>query len=471
MVVRTYFDRNNTIVYNTLFNTGQNPVTELFYGGRDDENKYSRFLFYFDESTIKSLYTGGTYADITKLRHTLKMTNTGSFDGELMGGVTCDGKDRTCSFDLILFSIDQTWDEGCGYDYLDCNSTVLGNGELNTSPEPSNWVEAQTNVSWSGGNGTFTGSTTPLATIHFEHGNENIELDITDIVNGYLTGNTNYGLGLAYTRALELTETLNYQYVGFFTRHTQTFYEPYVETIYDCHITDDRTNFYLDKPNKLYLYVNLGGEPTNLDSIPSVEIRDNNDVVFSSITSSAVTHITKGVYCVDVMVPTTSAYTDCYIFNDVWSGISVNGVSRPNISLDFELRSSDDYYNIGSNDLLPKQYGFNVSGIKRNEKILRGDIRRVNVMARIPYTVNQTEVIDNLQYRIYVKEGRNQLTVIDFQDVERAFNHNYFLLHTESLIPNTYYMDIKVSSNNEVSTISEVISFEIVSQSELRISQ
>ena len=61
--------------------------------------------------------------------------------------------------------------------------------------------------------------------------------------------------------------------------------------------------------------------------------------------------------------------------------------------------------------------------------------------------------------------------VIDFQDVERAFNHNYFLLHTESLIPNTYYMDVKVSSNNEVSTIKEILSFDIVSQSELRISQ
>lgn len=469
MVIRTYFDRNNTIIYNNTINTGRNPVTELFYGGKGAENKYSRFLFYFDETNLRDLYSGGTYTDLTKLKHTLRLTNTGAFDKKLLGGTTCDGKDRASSFDLILFPLNQTWDEGTGYDY-DASTMFIG-GDSSVAICPSNWVQAQTNIQWLGGNGTYTGSTTPLAVIHFEQGNENINLDISDIVNGYLTGNTNYGLGIAFTRSLELTETGSYNYVGFFTRHTQTFYEPYVESIYNCHIKDDRVNFYLDKTNKLYLYVNLGGEPTNLDTKPSVQILDNDGVVYSSITSSAVTHVTKGVYCVEVNIPTSINASDCYIFNDVWSGITINGVSRPNITLDFELVDSSKYYNIGNNDTLPQRYAFNVSGIRREEKIKRGDIRRVTVTARIPYTTNQTSVIDGLQYRLYVKEGRNELTVIDYQDVERSFNYNYFLLHTESLIPNTYYLDVKVTSNNEVSTIKDTLSFDIVSQSELRNSQ
>lgn len=468
MVLRTYFDRNNTIIYNSVTNTGRNPVTELFYGGRDAENKYSRFLFYFDESNLRDLYTGGTYTDLTKLKHTLRLTNTGAFDKQLLGSTTCDGKNRACSFDLILFPINQSWDEGNGYDYESSN-IIFGDQSINSCP--SNWVNSQTNIQWSGGNGTYTGSTTPLAVIHFEQGNENINLDISDIVNGYITGNTNNGLGLAFVRSLELTETSSYNYVGFFTRHTQTFYEPYVETVYNCHIQDDRANFYLDKTNKLYLYVNLGGEPTNLDTNPSVQILNNDGVIYSSITSSAVTHVTKGVYCVEVNIPTSSAATDCYIFNDVWSGITINGVSRPDITLDFELVDSSKYYNIGNNDTMPQKYAFNVSGIRREEKIKRGDIRRVTVTARIPYTTNQTSVIDGLQYRLYVKEGRNELTVIDYQDVERSFNYNYFLLHTESLIPNTYYLDVKVISNNEVTTIKDTLSFDIVSQSELRLSQ
>ena len=56
MVIRTYFDKNNTIISNSIANTGLNPVAELFYGGYDGIEKYSRFLFHFDESRIKDLY-------------------------------------------------------------------------------------------------------------------------------------------------------------------------------------------------------------------------------------------------------------------------------------------------------------------------------------------------------------------------------------------------------------------------------
>jgi hypothetical protein len=50
-------------------------------------------------------------------------------------------------------------------------------------------------------------------------------------------------------------------------------------------------------------------------------------------------------------------------------------------------------------------------------------------------------------------------------------NTNYFLLDTQSLIPNTYYLDVRYESNLEVSTTKEVLKFDIVSQVELRISQ
>ena len=68
------------------------------------------------------------------------------------------------------------------------------------------------------------------------------------------------------------------QYVGFFTRHTQTYYEPFVETSYNNPIRDDRKNFYRGKVNRLYLYTNLGGEPTNLDSKPNVIVSDGDGV-------------------------------------------------------------------------------------------------------------------------------------------------------------------------------------------------
>ena len=55
MIIRTYFDKNNTIIYNNNTNTGKNPVTELYYGGGVINQSYSRFLFYFDENRLKNL--------------------------------------------------------------------------------------------------------------------------------------------------------------------------------------------------------------------------------------------------------------------------------------------------------------------------------------------------------------------------------------------------------------------------------
>jgi hypothetical protein len=464
MVIRTFIDKNNTIIKNSNTNTGLNPVAELYYGGPVGNEQYSRFLFHFDETRLKSLYNDGTFTDLTKLTHTLRLTNTGSFDKDLLNG-TMGSKCRASSFDLILFKIDQNWDNGVGYDYQVCD---LINGDCAFSNSPSNWINATTTDFWSGGTGVYSGNPTTIITSqHFDKGNENIEMDITSYVNGVLTGDTNYGLGIAYIRGLELTNSNSINYVGFFTNNTQTFYEPYVETINSNHITDDRNNFFLDKGNKLYLYVNLAGNPTNLDSKPSVNVYNQLDVLVSAYTPTNITHVTKGVYSIDILVPTDGDNLET-MYSDVWSGITIGGVSRPNITLNFVPKDSMGYYNMGDYDTLPKKVGIGVGGLKNKEKIKRGDIRKVIISARIPYTVEQTQAISDIKYRLYVSEGTSELTVIDFQPVEMANNHYYFLLDTESLIPNTYYLDVLITSNLEVTTLKNVIQFDIINQVELR---
>ena len=461
MVIRTYFDKNNTIVSSQNVNTGLNPVTELFYGGSTGLEQYSRFLFHFDETRLKNLYTGGTYTDLTKLKHTLRLTNTASFDTGLLNG-TMAAKKRASSFDLIAFTINQPWDNGVGYDY---EIPILVNGDSAYNNTASNWVDAQTGVAWNNGNGVYSGSPSgiTISTQHFDKGNENIEMDITSYVNGLLTGNTNNGLGIAFARGFEQMTNGVLQYVGFFTNNTQTFYEPFIETTYDNHITDDRNNFILDKPNKLYLYVNVNGNPVNLDTKPSVNINDG----FLLFTPSQVNHVTKGVYSIDLLVSSADGTPDT-IWEDKWTGIILNSVSRPDISLDFVLKDSMNYYNLGSNDMLPKKVAVTIGGLQNKEKIKRGDVRKVIVSARIPYTVEQTQYLDNIKYRLYVTEGNAELTVIDFEPIEMANNYYYFLLDTASLIPNTYYIDVLATSNLEVTTLKNVVQFDIISQVDLR---
>jgi hypothetical protein len=465
MVTRTYIDKNNTIIFGTLINTGRNPIAELYYGGKENQEDYTRHLLYFDVSDLQEKYNNGELGDLSNVRHTLRMTNSSFFDRDLQAQKLLDGKQRTSSFDLVLFRVNKLWDEGCGYDYQQFTG-IQPSDNITFVESASNWINATTTDSWDEP-GVYSGSPSGITvtTQHFDKGNENIEMDITDEVNSLITGGTtNYGYGIAFERDLETNEVVPSQYVGFFTRHTQTYYEPFVETSYNNPIRDDRKNFYRGKTNRLYFYTNLGSEPTNLDSKPSVVINDGNGGIFSSFTSNDVIQQTKGVYYIELFVPITSS--DCTIFTDTWSDIVINGINRPDVTLQFEIKDDTEYYNFGDSESLPIEYTVNLSGIRRDEKIKRGDQRKVFVNARIPYSVNETSVIDGLEYRLWIREGNTEVNVIDWTDVNRSFLKNYFILDTSWMIPNEYYIDIKLTSNQLVKTYTNTLKFNIVNQVE-----
>ena len=151
-------------------------------------------------------------------------------------------------------------------------------------------------------------------------------------------------------------------------------------------------------------------------------IKDEDGDVFSAITSAQTIQTSTGIYYADVFVPVTE--DDCVLFSDTWSDININGISRSDVTLNFEVKSDDEYYNFGDSESLPIEYMVSLSGIKRDEKIKRGDKRKVFVNARLPYTINQSSVIDGLQYRMWIREGTTQVNVIDWEDVNRSFLKN-----------------------------------------------
>jgi hypothetical protein len=208
--------------------------------------------------------------------------------------------------------------------------------------------------------------------------------------------------------------------------------------------------------------VNVGGQLTNLDYNPGVIVRDQDDDIFATFTTGQTTHVTTGVYSVELTVPVTKE--DCVLYTDTWTGLTINGVNRTNVTLDFEIKDDEEFFDLGTNVSEPLEYYMSVSGIKREEKIKRGDIRKVFVSARKPFTTNEIDIIDGLEYRLYVKEGNIEVNVIDWQDVNRTFDTNYFLLDTSWMIPNIYHLDVKLTSGQEVRTYSDTLKFEIVSQ-------
>ena len=262
----------------------------------------------------------------------------------------------------------------------------------------------------------------------------------------------NYGIGIAFTPLMEEKKLKFSQYIGFFTPYTNSFFEPYLETRYEEYISDDRNNFYLDKPNKLYFYSNIGGKPTNLDNLPTCSI---NDIEYE------VKQATKGVYYVDIELPSTK-YDENTMLYDIWGNLTYNGKKLKDVELDFVTKAEEGYFQFEDMKSLPKTYIPNIKGILHGEQIRRGDIRKIIVEARVPYTTNEMEVIDDMEYRLYVMNGVEELDVIAYDKVEKSAYYNYFLINTAELLPQKYYIDVRFSSNLEVRHFRKLLTFDIV---------
>lgn len=483
-IINSYFNRNNTIVSNSYVNTGRNPVTQLYYGNGGVSNPvgYSRFIFDLDLTLLKEQVLTGVISTgcTNQITHVLKMTNTSAFNIDLLNTSMPDGSLRATSFDLILFRIPpidfdesqpQYWDEGVGYDFYDYGEPLGPNKAY--SDRPSNWYQRSTIKKWQQegiynnrnlGPVPFTGLTI-LDIQHFEFGNENIEFDMTDEINmildGTLTGST--GWGIAYLPEVEnLSGTTGSYSVGFFTRHTQTFYEPYLLTTYNDLIEDDRNNFSLGKSNKLYLYIYEDGDFKNLDENPLVSISDASGIPIAGLQNLTTCLRTKGVY--EITIPPLTGYKTPCMFTDTWSNLKLNGFSLPNQINEFTVYPLRKSIQIGTNTNDPSQYGFTYYGLKQNEKILNTDTRKVGVIIKQAYTTNKQLPNVDGQYRVYVREGQTEVIVQDWTMLNRTPNEYYFIFDTRDKIPNEYFVDLKVTTSGQINVYKQQINFQIVNE-------
>jgi len=497
-ILRSYIDKNNTIISNSYVNTGRNPVIELNFGASDyvvPNYGYSRLIFNLDLDLLRQNIASGVISTgcTSAMTHTLKMTNTSSFDNELLNSFMSNERRRATSFDLILFRIPQTsgatgspqyWDEGVGYDYNDFNiakSSAIGGSSPLTyvdprsfSTRPSNWYQTTTIDNWSQqgiynnkneGTVNYSGLTI-IARQHFEFGNEDIDMDMSDEINGILNGSITgvTGWGLAYLPQIENITGLTESYsVAFFSRHTQTFYQPYLLTNYDDLIQDDRNLFLKNQENKLYLYIFQNGDLVNLDSDPIVRIEDRNGEAVTGMGTLSTCLKTRGVY--EVIVPNgfSGSPTPCQYY-DIWSGLTINGQSIPNVQNQFVLQPYTAGIQIGSLSKEPQIYGFNFYGILQNEQILNTDIRKVGVTIKKAYTGQQ--LLDNISafYRVYVTEGTTEVQVQEWTPINRTPNEYYFIFDMRDKIPNQYYVDIQVNSSGEKDTYKKQLTFNIVNK-------
>lgn len=501
MIRHIFLDKTNTITQGSLWNTGLNPILELNYG-----KEVSRGLIHFDVNEIGDLIADGTFSDTSKLCCTLKMTNCASVDGlpydKKIHHRASEPVERATSFDLILFKLPQEFDAGKGFDYAS-DFWITNNHSRAYVSMPSNWYYAKTGTVWEvdkdkmvpdeNGRLEFDDNhptyyyqyvegervridieggiyshaklvreyekflngeeSIIVGAQHFDFGAENFAINVTDYVLECLETGKNYGLGLAYIPSLERMRLNTQQYVSFFTDLTNTFFHPYVECVYNDPIMDNRANFCIGRTNRLYLYSNIDGSPVSLDegitcTVDGVEYE--------------VKQASKGVYYVEI-TPNECDMEVESIHYDLWSNLALNGQEIDDVEQEFVVSPMSNFLQIGSESAKGDKVVPQVSGINDGEDLARGEIREVVVDFRKEFTTNRKELLDKAEYRLYIKDADREIDVIDYSPVEMAYLNNFFIINTEDLIPNDYYVDIKVVKGRETRYYKKVLRFKVVS--------
>lgn len=468
MVLRIYPEKNNTIASGLYeeYNSGQNAITDLWYGGGGTDtvlarrNSYSRYIASFNLEDLVSKINSKEINSGTVVSYKLKMKNAIPRDRILEAEYEFDTleKNVAASFDLICFPVNKDFDEGRGYDMFEEHYVVKQHGNPQISGY-SNWNFATSTTTWDapGVYADPTASTYSYATQHFDIGDEDIEMDITTMVNQWIaSGATDGRLGLAFRRDYELLSTDTRYIASFFTMHTNTAFKPYIEVVSNQSFKDDRNDVTNNRICRLFLYTFSGNSSVNYYSASTVSIKTYAGVDVQ--TGIVPTHLEKGVYYVDVLM---SAATKGTQYKDVWSAVTFNpGYDKQDFTQFFTIQ--DNYYFTNAPQV--NAYNLTVYGIENDSILTIGEVTRVFCDLRVNYSTNYPKTRYDIQYRMVMN---NQQEVIPWTSMNQAVinkvNSTYFVLDTNWLLHNqTYKIQFKINELGTSRLLPDNVTFKVM---------
>lgn len=509
MIKHTFFSKCNTIIKDSEYNTGLNPVAELNAG-----SVTSRVLIYINLDDLKQAVANGEM-NIENLTHVLKMKNCGSVNLPIFNEQkenNCTTKTRAASFDVIVFKLTHEWDEGRGFDYF---GDYAKDTYKIASKDGSNWYQANNGLDWNE-EGVYSLETLTseykkygleksvvIGKQHFDSGIEDFEIDITNYINDVISNNlpeeeSYYGLGLAFNPRFEqgsgyyqiaapivtdevitaaVTEIPKYKiprvhyiiyndqyykwydireedkFISFFTNHTNTFFHPYLETTNNEIVLDDRAKFHLGTTNRLYFFAYGDEGPFNLDFIPTCTI----DGIEYPVKQGG-----KGIYYAEITLHNGIVEPDTILI-DKWSNIVINGLNIDDVEMEFVVLPFERKISLGKHTsdedyaLVPQ-----ISGVCDKEKIKIGDAREIKVDFIKEYSYGEKHIPSSAWYRVYVKEGNREIDVYPYHPIERHYDEHFLYIDSLELIPNDYHIDIMVNQNGKAKYFENCLEFTIV---------
>ena len=335
---------------------------------------------------------------------------------------------------------------------------------------------------WSKAGGDYlTGSGDVVYTQSFTTGLEDLEINISDIVENWITGSAgskydNYGLGIFLSSSYEAYTgssapqgsnlngaTTSYYTKRFFARGSQYFFKrPVIEARWDDSTRDDRGDFYYssslapaaDNLNKIYLYNYVRGTLKNIPRIGTGNIlvslysgsSDNSAPSGSKLSlhdgTSYVTggYVSTGIYSASIAV--TAAATPLKTLYDVWYSGSVQystGSILPKTLSGGETVAKPTYY-------------LKITNLRN--KYRSNEVARFNLFCRNKYwnptvytavkAVAPTTTIQSASYRVYrVLDAYNAIPYGTGSDLHTVLSYdvsgNYFDFDMNLLEPGYAY--------------------------------
>lgn len=448
MIFRSYFKKQAILIRNSFTNNSRNPVIELSFGGSSNSatTLVSRYVFSPDIDKLTEKITSNTINQNTVQSHKLFIKNCIALNDGYIGVDFITSK-RASGFDLTFVKLNESFDEGTGFDYI-YNDAQFREVELNKSA--ANWYNRKNpQITWSQA-GVFSGTTNNiplsgiLATQRFEIGNEDIEVDVTDYINGILfSGNPNNGICIMFSANTESLTSITKNVVTFFSKYTQTFFEPFLETTYDDRVNDELCCMNFDVPNDFYFVSQAA-----ISELTKFEILDSNDDTIVTVTATTAFTNLNGYNYKYTTTLDSENYQDQEIFTSKWY-YTQNGKYKV-LERQFNISKLD--LNDGTSLTYSSEIFINLLGIKSNEIISK----KVGVKRLIfkPKRIIQSKILKNLvgdiEFRIYVNQGKNQIDVIPFTKVSKVNDEYFTEIDFSWFISHDYTIEIRALDKNGV---------------------
>ena len=240
------------------------------------------------------------------------------------------------SYTMDVSAVSGSWNEGTGLDmegYRD-----IGN---------SNWVNRIASRSagdhaWSSTGGDYFSDASSSFTASFDNGTEDIELDITPLVEQWLSSSNlgqkeDEGVGIFLSNEYS-SASRSYYTKRFFARGTEFFYkQPNIEARWDSSIEDDRGNFYYSSSlataaenlNTIYFYNYFRGRLRNIPDIGtgSIGVSIYSSSAGSPVATSSISLVADGTH---VLSSNQKVVTGSFVSTGIYSAsFAMTAASTP----------------------------------------------------------------------------------------------------------------------------------------------